>query len=60
MVLHNSRKLGLQYEPENLDVNKVRFAKYLDIPSTHEESRFEVVGYFNLQGMRYKYSHLKR
>ena len=31
-------KLGLQYEPENLDVNKVCFTKQLDIPSTHEES----------------------
>ena len=31
----------------------------MDIPSTHEESRFEAVEYFNLQGMRYKYSHLK-
>ena len=44
-------KLGCQYEPVNLDVNKACFAKYLDIPSTHEESRFEVVSYFNLQGM---------
>ena len=27
MVLHNSRELRLQYEPDNLDVNKVCFAK---------------------------------
>ena len=38
------RKLQLQYEPENWDVDKVYFAKWLDIPSTHEESRFEAVG----------------
>ena len=44
MVLHNSRnKLGLHYEPDNLDINKVT-----DIPSTHEESRFESVEYVNL------------
>ena len=49
-------KLGLQYEPENLDVNKVCFAKELDIPSIHE--KFEAEEYFNLQGMRYKSSHL--
>ena len=30
-------KLGLQYEPENLNVNKVCFAKQLDIPSKHED-----------------------
>ena len=52
-------KLGLQYEPENLDVNKVCSPKYLGIPSTHSESRFEAVEYFYLQSMRYKCSHLK-
>ena len=41
-------KLGLQYELENLDVNEVCFAKWLDIPSTHEESRFEAKEHFTL------------
>ena len=41
-------KLGLQCEPENLDVNKFCFAKQLDIPSTDEESRFEAVEFCNL------------
>ena len=51
MVLHNiivEIKLGLQHEPESLDVNKVCFTKYLDIPGTHGESRFEAVEYINL------------
>ena len=52
-------KRELQYEPDNLDLNKACFAKYLDILSTHEESRFEAVEYFNSQGMKYKCSHLK-
>ena len=44
MVLHNSK-------------NKTRaFAKLLDILSTHEESRLEAAEYFNLKGLRYKYS----
>ena len=30
----------------------------VDIPSTHEESRFQTVVGFNLQGMRYKCSYL--
>ena len=51
-------KLGLQCELENLDVNKVCFAKWLDILSTIEESRFEPVEYFNWQDMRRKCSHL--
>ena len=46
-------KLGLQYEPENLDANKVCFA------NRHEESKFEAVEYFNLLGMRCKCSYLK-
>ena len=33
----------IKYEPENLDVKKVYFAKWLDIPSTHEESVVEPV-----------------
>ena len=36
-------KLRLHHEPENLDVNKACFAKSVDIPSMHEESRSEVV-----------------
>ena len=33
MVLHNSRnETGLQYEPKNLDVNKVCCATELDVP----------------------------
>ena len=50
--------LALQYEQENSDLKKACFAKQLDIPSTHEESTFEAVEYFNLQGMKYKCSHL--
>ena len=41
-------ELWLQYEPENSDVNKVCFAKWLDISSTHEESRFEAVEHLTL------------
>ena len=40
-------KLRLQYEPENLDVNKVCFDKQLDIPCTHEKTRFKAVEYFD-------------
>ena len=39
-------KLGLQYEPESF-------------PSTHENTRFDAVKFFNLQDMRYICSHLK-
>ena len=41
-------KLGLQYEPDKLNINKVGFAKQLDIPSTHKESRVESLEYFKL------------
>ena len=34
---------GLQHEPENLDINKVCLAKYRDIPSTHDELRFQAI-----------------
>ena len=40
--------LELQYDPENLELNKVWFAKKLDIPSTHEELWFKAAEYFNL------------
>ena len=40
-------KIGLQYEPDNLDLNKFCFAKCLNIPSTHEKSRFEAMDYIN-------------
>ena len=41
-------RLGLWYEPDNLDVNKFCFSKNLVIPTTLEESRFEAVEDFNL------------
>ena len=43
MVLENSRNkysgLGLHYEPENLHVNKIFFAKLSEISVTHEEPK---------------------
>ena len=48
MVLHNSRnKASASYEPQKLDENKACFAKKVEIPSKHEESRFEAVEYCN-------------
>ena len=43
MLLENSRDkslvLKLQYEPVNLDLNKVCLVKLPDIPNMHEQSR---------------------
>ena len=42
MILENSRNkyslLELQYQPENLDVDKICFAKLPEISNMHEES----------------------
>ena len=42
MVLHNSRN-GVSVVIREFRFNKACFAKYLYVPSTHEESRFEAV-----------------
>ena len=43
MILENSRKkcslLGFQYEPKNLEVNKIFFAKLPDVSNMLEESK---------------------
>ena len=62
MVLHNNRnktRASVSTREFKWKQKSVLLSNSIHIPSTNEESRFEVVEYFNLYGMRRKCSHLK-